>query len=209
MKRPIEFLTTTCVSLLFSAVSGLAGAREAPDEVYIRNLVYAGSGCPAGSVAENVAADKQAFTLMFDTFIAEAGPGVPLRESRKNCQILVDLVFPQGWSYTIVEIDHRGFANLGAGATASQKAAYYFQGEAQTVSLETKLRGPLADDYQVHDMLGLSAQIWSPCGARRALNIKSQVVTTAGRHGAPALITVDSVDGQLTQVYKFQWKRCR
>ena len=62
-----------------------------PSQVYIRGINFAGSGCPAGSVSTNVAPDAKAFTLLFDQYIAEGGPGVPASSTRKNCQVLVDL----------------------------------------------------------------------------------------------------------------------
>jgi hypothetical protein len=183
---------------------------DAPSEVRIKSIEYAGSGCPAGSVAENVSTDKQAFTLLFDSFIAEAGPGVPLREKRKNCQLLVDLEFPQGWTYTIASIDHRGYASLEKKVVGIHKASYYFQGQGQSGTLETKIKGEKDDDYHLRDLVGLSALVWAPCGARRALNINTQIqVDNSANKRAAGLMTVDSVDGQLTQIFHLKWERCR
>lgn len=183
---------------------------EAPDEVKIKSISYAGSGCPAGTVAENLSQDKLAFTLLFDSFIAEAGPGVPVREKRKNCQLLVDLEFPQGWTFTIASIDHRGYAALEKKVIGTHKASYYFQGQGQTGTLSTDLKGPKDQDYHFRDLVGLSSVVYAPCGARRALNINTQVqVDNSANKRASGLMTVDSIDGQVTQIYNLQWKRCR
>lgn len=194
-------------ALLTSTANAYA---EAPSEVKIQSISYAGSGCPAGTVAENLSPDQLAFTLLFDAFIAEAGPGVPVREKRKNCQLLVDLRFPPGWTFTIASVDHRGYAALERKVIGTHKASYYFQGQAATGSVVTTLKGPKDVDYHLRDLVGLSSVVYAPCGARRALNINTQVqVDNSANKRASGLMTVDSIDGQVAQIYHLKWSRCR
>lgn len=185
-----------------------ATAHADPAYVRIRGLSWAGSGCPAGSVASNVSADLKAFTLLFDNYVAQVGPGIPLGESRKNCQIAVDLDFPAGWSYTVMTVDYRGYGSLESGVRGEEASAYYFQGSSATGRLTTALIGPTARDYQIRDTLGISAFVWSPCGLQRALNINSQVRLTSSNPSARGLMTVDSIDGQLVHTYGIVWRRC-
>lgn len=189
------------------AVAGTAIADPNPSQVYIAGIAFAGSGCPAGSVSQMVSPDAKAFTLLFDSYIAEAGPGVALSQSRKNCQIAVDLRFPQGWSYTIFDVDYRGYAKLDPGTIGTQKTTYYFQGSSQQISLQSNYTGPKDNDYHIHDTLGVSALVWSPCGATRAVNMNTQVRVSASG-GRRALMTTDSIDGQLTHRYGIRWRRC-
>jgi hypothetical protein len=207
MKSVIKSLVKLGAPLAAVALSSSALA-QAPTSVQIRSVSYAGSGCPAGSVAENLAPDFKALTLLFDSYIAEIGPGVPLRESRKNCQVLVDLLFPNGWSFSVIDVDYRGYVSAERGVTATQASAYYFQGQSATGRLETNMRGPVDRDYQIRDTLGLSAQIWSPCGARGALNINSQIRLTSTSRSAQGMITLDSIDTKLTHIYGLRWRRC-
>lgn len=182
---------------------------DAPSYVSIKDIKYAGSGCPAGSVAKNVSPDRDAFTLLFDSYIAEVGPGVRASEKRKNCQINVTLDFPNGWTYTIAKIDYRGYASLEGGVTGVQKVSYYFQGDAKTGSLETLFRGPLDKDYHIRDTLGVASEVWSPCGAKRALNINSQIRLDQKKKNAVGILTTDSVDVVVTTIYNLKWQRCR
>ncbi len=203
---------TKLIARLAGALLLLSGATQAfadaPTYVRVRSISYAGSGCPAGSVAQNISPDRMAFTLLFDQYIAEIGPGIPLANSRRNCQILTDLDFPQGWSYSVLTVDYRGYANLEAGVTGQQQSAYYFQGSSTTARLATTFNGPTARDYQIRDTLGLSAVVWSPCGAQRALNINTQVRLSSASRFAQGMLTTDSIDGQVKQIYGFQWRRC-
>lgn len=209
MKRIIQHLSATLVAWLGLTASP-AAAIDKPDYVRIRSIHYAGSGCPAGSVAENVSPDLTAFTLLFDSYIAEAGPGVPASQKRKNCQVTLDLDIPQGWSFTIADIDYRGYASLERGVTGLQKATYYFQGQSTQVSGETSLRGEMDRDYHIRDELVLTAEVWSPCGASRALNINSQVrVDNTRNPRGYGMLTTDSMDGVFTTIYNLKWRRCR
>lgn len=195
---------------LFLSLAASAQA-DVPDYVRVRNIHYAGTGCPAGSVAENISPDRQAFTVSFDQYIAAIGPGVAITEKRKNCQLTVDLDFPPGWSFTIFSVDYRGYVSLERNVQGSQQSKYYFQGQAATGTLVSQFNGPIDDDYQIRDELGLSAQVWSPCGAQRALNINSIVLLNNARNrNGSGLMTLDSIDGQLRLVHRYglQWRRC-
>jgi hypothetical protein len=196
------------LALMALAVGGNALALGPdPTKVKIAGISYAGSGCPAGSVSEMLSPDREAFTLLFDSYIAEAGPGISLANGRKNCQVAVDLRFPQGWSYTIFDVDYRGFAQLDPGTVGTQKTTYYFQGSSQSVSLQSNYTGPKNADYHIRDSLGLDAVVWSPCGATRAVNMNTQVRVTASG-SRRALMTIDSIDGQLKHRYGIRWRRC-
>ncbi len=210
-------MRATGLALLLSAGNALGGHISVgggsalgpdPSQVKIQSIAYAGSGCPAGSVSESVAPDAKAFTLLFDSYVAEAGPGVLLKEGRKNCQIAVDLRFPQGWSYTIVDVDYRGYVQLDRGTTGLQKTNYYFQGQSSGPALQSTFSGPLEKDYHIRDSLALDAVVFSPCGLSRALNLNTQVRVSASG-GRRAMMTTDSIDGQLTHRYGIKWQRCR
>ncbi|KAJ3306186.1 hypothetical protein HDV03_000420 [Kappamyces sp. JEL0829] len=207
-------------SLLASAALAVnivipAGNGQGPDpsQVYVNGLTYGGSGCPAGSVASSFANDRKTFTLIFDSFIASSGTGIPVTENRKNCQINVDMHYPQGWSYAIVSVDYRGYVAIPAGVTATQKANYYFSGQTQQVSTEATFfdaKKDIAKDYLNHNSIDVASIVWSPCGASANGNVNAQVRLTGTPQALAkgAQITVDSIDGKVEQIYSFQWKQC-
>lgn len=179
-----------------------------PNQVRVNGIAYAGSGCPAGSVANLLAPDAKAFTLLFDSYVAEAGPGILLSAGRKNCQIAVDLRFPQGFSYSLFKVDYRGYAHIDRGATGIQQTRYYFQGSSSNAVMRSTYVGPRDENYQISDTLGISAVVWSPCGSSRALNMNTEVRVSAS-NGSRALMTVDSIDGELKHIYGIRWRRCQ
>jgi hypothetical protein len=205
--RGLRATLTAGVLALAATAFGAASAEAAsrPDYVRVRSISFAGSGCPAGTVYQTVSADYQAFRLHFDSFIAETGPGVSIREKRKNCQVSIDFSAPSGWSYAIASVEYQGYVALGSGTTATQKSSYYFQGQSATASLQSNFYGPRFGDYRIRDTLGITSYVWSPCGLTRALNINAQVLVQGYGRG---LITLDQTKGFVAHVYGMQWRRC-
>jgi hypothetical protein len=106
-----------------------------PNDVFIRGFTYAGSGCPAGSVANATDATKQVLTLLYDDYVAQIGPGTAPSDTRKNCAINLDIHYPNGWQYSLFSVDYRGFVGLDKGVTGQQVATYYFAGQQAQVCL--------------------------------------------------------------------------
>lgn len=111
-----------------------------PNDVYIKSFAYAGTGCPAGSVANATDATKQVLTLLFDDYVAAIGPGTSIQDRRKNCQINLDIHYPGGFQFSLFSADYRGYQDLEKGVTGEQVANYYFSGESQQVSLGPYIR---------------------------------------------------------------------
>lgn len=195
---------------ILSSLSAMAQEAPNPSQVYIRNILANGSGCPIGSVGSDISPDAKAFTLTFSEYAAEIGPGIPLSESRKNCQLSVAMNIPGGWSYTLLKVDYRGFAALDAGVVGQQRSTYYFQGASgrtNSGALFTNIYGPTSRDFTISDDVEISDFVWSPCGVTRSLNINTEV-RVSGRNGMRGYITQDSIDGELSHTYRIAWRRC-
>jgi Domain of unknown function (DUF4360) len=65
---------------------------------------------------------------MFDSFVAQIGPNINPAEWRKNCQLSLLLHYPQGFQYSILQTEYRGYVSIDSGITAKQEALYYFSG---------------------------------------------------------------------------------
>ncbi|MDQ3234176.1 MAG: DUF4360 domain-containing protein [Pseudobdellovibrionaceae bacterium] len=197
-------------------VGAAAHAEErfpVPSEpITIKKIQYNGTGCPLGTVAKNISEDKTAFTLTFSEFVAEAGPGISLSAGRKNCVATLVLDVPAGWQYSIGSFFYRGFMDLDQGIKAEHSASYFLEGQGKTGTFASSKWGPYESDYVYNDKVGISSAVWSPCGVERALNINTSIRvsnTNAGAFpSAQGLITNDSIDGQITQVWGLTWRRC-
>ena len=170
-----------------------------PTDVTIRGVTYAGPGCPATTVAYNLAPDAKAFTLLFAEFTASVGGAAQESDRRSSCQINLDIVAPPGYSYNVVTHDVRGFASLEAGVLANLGTTFYFQGNLETDHFNKILSGPIAEDYVFHNEFNLD-QVASPCeGESRSLNINTEVVLDNSlAPGTSGYVSVDSIDGEFT-----------
>jgi hypothetical protein len=64
--------------------------------------------------------------------IASLGGGASITDSRKDCQINLDLHYPQGFTYSVFNTEFRGYADIPAGFKGVQRADYYFSGSMYT-----------------------------------------------------------------------------
>src|SRR4051794_9858439 len=110
------------ILLAFGMIAGLTGTAFAggsvgtnpdqpdPDTIYIEDLQYGGTGCPTNTAGGEISSDGTTFTVWFDNFVATAGKGVPITESRKNCQLHFRVHVPAGLSFAVAEAHYRGYA---------------------------------------------------------------------------------------------------
>jgi len=204
MKKSLLMKSLLAVSFIGASTSAFAVAPNR-GEVYFERISYNGSGCPQGSVYENLASDNKAFTLTFAEYFAEADSNK--RVDRKFCQLTIDLKIPQGFQFAIGTFDYRGFVALDRGAMAMHQTSYYFQGQGRTGGVSKQIRGPIQDDFFFREQVGLASIVWSPCGETRALNIKTSIMARSNGR-AYGYIGNDSVDGSLSQEYSLMWRRC-
>jgi cysteine-rich repeat protein len=177
-----------------------------PTQVYVQSLTYGGSGCPQDSVGQSIGNDLGSLTLIFDQYVAAKGPGIPLPNAQKSCQINLNLKIPQGWQYSIATLDYRGYVSLPKKMKATQEATYYFQGDGELASADTSFAGPVNRDYLIRDTLPFSTVVWSSCNQARPLNITTQLEVKGGSELGQ--ITTDSVDGKVKFVLGLHWKPC-
>lgn len=213
MKYRTNFFVLSSLTLLTATMFSsklLASDTPNPNEVYVKRLTLSGSGCAASTVNSHMSSDAKAFTLLFDDFIAEVGPNVPQGKQRSKCRVIIDLQFPQGWSYTLFKADYRGFADLDSGVTATQTSKYYFQSSANNYqSFQSVFEGSYYDDYLLTDQIPMNEVVWSPCGKTKFLNIETELaIDNEKNRNNGGMITLDSMDGSFYHKYGIRWLRC-
>jgi hypothetical protein len=166
-------------------------------------------------------------------FTAAVGPSVAPDQSRKNCQINIQLQYTPGYQYTVLGADYTGYGNLDAGVKGLVKANYYFSGYTNQVRfpqnnatpplcvLEPRekamlthiqvgsavgIQGPFTGRYTKHDDIALS--IWSPCGSEAALNINSEVALTPMGGAASGTLVATKESARFTHTLSIAWRQC-
>jgi hypothetical protein len=215
MARGLLLSGAALAALVTTALPTQAGASPAfedppSDRIVIKVATVNGSGCPQGTTAVAVSEDNTAFTVTYSDYLAQVGGNSDPTAFRKNCQLNLVVHVPQGFTYAIASADYRGFASLQSGASAMQRASYYFQGSSQTASRNHPFRGPLNDNWQATDETDWAQLVWAPCGVQRNFNINTEIRVNAGTSSPSkvSFMTMDSTDGDISTVYHLAWKEC-
>lgn len=182
-----------------------------PGKITVEVATVNGSGCPAGTAAVAAAADNTAFTVTYSHFRAEAGGSSDPTAFRKNCQLAVQVSYPQGFTYGIAQADHRGFGHLAAGVRGVEQADYYFAGQSGTTHKTHTFAGPLSDNWQATDKTGAGSIVHAPCGERRLFNINTElrvITSSTDSKNTTSFMSLDSTDASVSTKYHFSWKKC-
>jgi hypothetical protein len=192
-------------SVVFAVVSALLANSALAQQVQINGFISGGSGCPRGtSVSGRISATKpgalpDTLILSFAPFRAVQGPGIASIERRKNCNITIDLAVPQGFSFSLVDAEYQGFANLPRGVKGVQSTTYSFP-FSNSATFATVLNGPFRSNYKRTDDVG--AAVFSPCSRSVPLSIATQVFLSGDRTKSA------SISVKAPQRYGIQWRRC-
>ena len=216
VRRVLLIALTTALAMVVAGPvqaanhSGFWPTPPPPDRIVIDVVTVNGSGCPAGTAAVAVSPDNEAFTVTYSEYLAQVGVGSKPTDFRKNCQLNLRVHVPSGFTYAIAQADYRGFAHLERGASAQQRANYYFQGQSQTVFANHPYSGPRSDDWQSTDTVDVAALVYAPCGEERLFNINTELRVNKGTSAAntTSFMTMDSTDGAINTTYHFSWLRC-
>ncbi|KUH36097.1 MULTISPECIES: DUF4360 domain-containing protein [Streptomyces] len=200
-------------TLLAPGTSTAAGGGivAPPDKIVIEIATVNGSGCPAGTAAVAVSPDNTAFTVTYSNYLAQVGVGSKPTDFRKNCQLNLVVHVPHGFTYAVASADYRGYAHLERGASAIQKASYYFQGSPDTAARQHPFNGPFDNNWQATDQTDWGQLVWAPCGVKRNFNINTELRVNAGTSDTAktnSFIAMDSTDGDIRTVYRLAWREC-
>lgn len=170
--------------------------------------ITGGTGCPVGSVGTVLSPEQSTLTILFDSYVAEAGRDVRKTVDRKNCNLTIPMKIPQGYSLSIIQVDYRGYTYVSSRSDSVRFTTNYYFANQRGISISENMYGPLDEDFLFTDRLALEALVWSACGADTNLTIGTSLQANS-RSGRQVLASLDSVDVGSELIYHLQWRRCR
>ncbi len=199
-------------------IEGDIGAPPNSDSEAVPGLMmhqpsYSGTGCPSGSANAVLSPDGKTLSVLFDSYVAEAGSHIGITRDAKGCQINIPFSVPAGYAVQVVKMDYRGFTALPAGARSTFGAGFRFlEINGRTTAARRVLRanvmvGPKTENFTLTSLVPRAE--FSPCGQNFVLGAESHLNVQSNRAGEQSLSTVDSLDAVQTPVkYSLRWIRC-
>lgn len=183
-------------------------ADWSPDSPGILSATANGTGCPRGTALASVGPDMQTLTVHFSHF--EAIVNKNTTQAVKDCQIAIKTNPVEGYSYAVSEVLSQGYAYLEAGQNARQISNHYVQGApVQAAEARTELVGPYDDVYTFEDTVRTSDQVWTPCGASRALNVRTTLrLTNPDKKDGYMTLAQYETSADSKMRVKLAWRRC-
>jgi len=186
----------------------------AANQVTIVSASTSGNGCPQGTVSTTISTDRTVVTFGFDGFQTYIGPGTKTSDRTKNCQIFLNLKYPGGFTFAVLQATYHGYAQLDTGVTGTFLSTYFFS---QDASKSTTTRssftggGSLAAGvvYTKTDTVPTTALIFCPCGSNGILSINNRVALTSTNSNASGQISDDDATVKFTHQINLQWQRCK
>lgn len=176
-------------------------------DIKLGGAAYGGTGCPGGSASVTLSPDSTALSILFDTYVAEAGGNTGKTIDRKSCNISIPVFVPQGFSVAVFKVDYRGYTAVPAAGQAKFDAEYFWAG-ARGPKMSRILTGPYNDNYTLTDELNTTSTVWTPCGASVNLRVNTSMMAQTNARREQTLATVDSADVSSGLIYHLQWRRC-
>ncbi|OAA60257.1 hypothetical protein SPI_05381 [Niveomyces insectorum RCEF 264] len=193
--------------------SGGSADQPDPSQISISSVGFSGSGCPQGSVSTSISPDRTVVTFGFDEFQTYIGPDYDLGDRTKNCQLHLNLKYPGGFQFAVLDSTYHGFAQLDRGVTGTFYSTYYFSQDASaTVTTQTSIAGggTWADGqvYTKNDKVPTASVIYAPCGATGILNVNNRIVLASSNKTATGQVTDDDATVAFTHQLHLGWKAC-
>jgi hypothetical protein len=193
---------------------GALGDVPNKDEIQIISASFSGNGCPQGSVSTSFSPDRTIITFGFDKFQTYIGPTYDPTAKTKNCQLHLNLKYPGGFQFALVESTYHGYAQLDAGVTGTFYSTYYFsQSPKDTTTTQTSITGggiwAQGQVYTKADAIPTAAYIYSPCGATGILNVNNRISLTSTNPKATGILTDDDATVAFNQQVRLYWQPCK
>ncbi|MFI0487510.1 DUF4360 domain-containing protein [Actinomadura sp. 9N215] len=211
----------TAISVVVAAALAATAAAVAPatagprvvrgaEGFSVKIVAVHDSGCPVGTVWAAPLAGKDAFTVIYSDYLAQAGGWSDPLDARKKCQVVVQVSVPQDVTYAISSSEHRGFAQLESGANATLKVGSYFQGQPPGGMVPYSMSGSYDDIWYHTYRRPMDQFVFKPCGEDPNVVLTTELRVDKGTSDPSkvSFIAMDYTGEGPRTTYHLAWKSC-
>ncbi|KAK3329924.1 hypothetical protein B0H66DRAFT_611052 [Apodospora peruviana] len=208
----------------FSAL--LAEDLPSASQILITSASTSGSGCPRHAVFVTISDDRTVVTLGFYEFQTyfdggrgrgKDGRGRSQTDRDKNCDIRLNMFYPAGYTFAVMDVTYHGFAQLDSGVSGSFTSTYEFNSGngGKSCTTQANITGGGAYEsgtvYTKSDVVPVVSRVKAPCGRNATLLIRTRVNLSeqTGNASATGTLTGDDATFALEQQVHIGWtKEC-
>lgn len=178
--------------------SGAAFAKSAPSGAFVDSIQIIGSGCLRDYI-EGYQLGPNHLGVKTPSFHVALEQNS--RIERKNCQAMIDIVKPDGWTYRVTRVRLNGWAHVSGNVEARVTNSHYIQGQARSSLVEQSISPWFRNNFRfINDEKGE----WAPCGVDRILNVNTAIMVRRGENGkGHAYLKLNP-----NMRVQLEWKRC-
>lgn len=230
--------TLVLLSSIASAQSDLQPLDDVDSQqITINTVSTSGSGCPRSAVSVSISPDRTVVTLGFDSFHVGIGQSFSISDREKECNIHLNLHYPAGYSYAVIETTYHGFAQMDEGVEGAFETEYVFadeKGKGLVGGLLGGLIGGLlgavgdllgvvtrvvipggglfadGDSFSITEKVPANKKVLAPCDGKDVnLLIRTTISLSASKRDAQGQLVDDDATIDLTQQVRLEWQKCR
>lgn len=202
--------------ILAQAATASAAILPPAKEVAVSRVSSSGSGCPANSLSFSTSPDRTTLTVGFDKFRVYLGPGVSPRDRSKECEVRIDVSYPRGYTFSVIETTYHGFAAFDNAVTAVFNTTYSFPNgpDGRVSSTQTALSGSAGAAGGVFtraEAIPAAARVRAPCGGNTTLAARTRIALSSSRATAQEVEFPGTANGEdlpITQQVRLEWEQC-
>lgn len=191
----MKILSAIATTALFSL--SMVSTASASAVFFKSPINFAGTGCPAGSIAVT-GANTDTLSILFDSY--DAGTESVSGVRRASCNFAVPVQVPQGYQVSVMTADWEGYAE----GKVQLRRKYFFAGQPRAPWITSNINSRHGTDFSKRDNMVHRTLTWGKCGRSVNLRINSNL-RARGRNSYAA---VDTLDLQNKVKFHLQWRRC-
>lgn len=191
-----------CCTLLFYSIQVFSGSK-----VEILEPTFTGSGCPKGSTDVSISSDARKIDITFDSFFVEADVAMGHVTAAKNCETVIRVKVPHGFSLAVERINYNGVNNLPYGANAHIVGDHFFNHE-QLALINKRFYGTSNSPFNITTRILYHGLFWTPCGEEAIISSKTNLAISASKSLRSASIQVDNRESRPGISYDLLWRSC-
>jgi hypothetical protein len=150
---------------------------EGGDIEFKKVYLYAGTGCPKGSLTSDIVADDKVLSIGFGPeYTAKISPWSKSSDSFKSCNIRVLLEFEPGYQTSVAGVTLQGFADLEKDIVAKQTVTTLFFGGLfdPPKTFSTTVKGPTDEGGEAYSVEAFAdTSTWSKCEGKAVLGLNT------------------------------------